>query len=83
MTSVINLDLIKQRRLEKGYSNSDMAEILKLRDRTAYYRRENGDYKFQAAELPLLSKALDLPLANFFKLNVSKIETNKKRKKEE
>lgn len=82
MTSAINLDLIKQKRLEKGYSNSDMARMLKLRDKVAYYRRENGDYKFQATELPFLSKALDIPLANFFTFNVSKIETNAKRKKE-
>lgn len=78
MSSDIDLALIRRKRIEKGYSNNYMAKKLKLRDKAAYYRRENGDYKFKITELPVLSSVLDIPLANFFTQNVAKFEMKAK-----
>ncbi|MBW0437234.1 helix-turn-helix domain-containing protein [Lactobacillus crispatus] len=66
MKKQINLSLIKKKRLELGFSNEDMANSLGLASPDKYFRREHGTYKFQAAELPALSKKLEIPLEKIF-----------------
>ena len=66
MKKDLNLALIKKRRLELGYSNEDMAKSLGLASSDKYFRREHGVYKFQASELPALSKKLNIPLEKIF-----------------
>lgn len=66
MKKKINLSLIKKKRLELGFSNEDMANSLGLASPDKYFRREHGTYKFQAAELPALSKKLEIPLEKIF-----------------
>lgn len=66
MKKDLNLALIKKRRLELGYSNKDMAKSLGLASSDKYFRREHGVYKFQASELPALSKKLNIPLEKIF-----------------
>lgn len=66
MKREINLALIKKKRLELGYSNEDMAKSLGLASSDKYFRREHGVYKFQASELPALSKKLEIPLEKIF-----------------
>lgn len=66
MKRQINLSLIKKKRLELGFSNEDMANSLGLASPDKYFRREHGTYKFQAAELPALSKKLEIPLEKIF-----------------
>ena len=61
-----NLALIRERRLKRGFSNEDMAKSLGLASSDKYFRREHGIYKFQASELPALSKKLGIPLEKFF-----------------
>ena len=43
-----------------------MAKSLGLASSDKYFRREHGVYKFQASELPALSKKLDIPLEKIF-----------------
>ena len=66
MKKQINLSLIKKKRLELGFSNEDMANSLGLASPDKYFRREHGTYKFQAAELPALSKKREIPLEKIF-----------------
>ena len=66
MKKQINLSLIKKKRLELGFSNEDMANSLGLASPDKYFRRAHGTYKFQAAELPALSKKLEIPLEKIF-----------------
>lgn len=62
----INLVLIQERRKELGYSNEEMAKSLGLASSDKYFRREHGIYKFQASELPALSKKLGISLEKIF-----------------
>lgn len=66
MKKEINLALIRERRLKRGYSNEDIAKSLGLASSDKYFRREHGVYKFQASELPALSKKLGIPLEKIF-----------------
>ena len=66
MKKEINLALIRERRLKRGFSNEDMSKSLGLASSDKYFRREHGIYKFQASELPALSKKLGIPLEKFF-----------------
>lgn len=63
----INLDFIKKRRKSLGISQADVAKKLKLKTPEKYNRRENGEYKFQAVELPLLAKALEVGIEDLYK----------------
>lgn len=56
------------------YTVSEMAELLDLRSPDKYFRRESGEYNFQVNELPALSKALGMPIENFFCYRFAKIE---------
>ncbi|MDT2597097.1 helix-turn-helix domain-containing protein [Enterococcus dongliensis] len=73
----VNLKLIKEKRVEKGYSFSKIADLMGFNDKAKYYRREKGEYKFNPEELPAVAKILDIPISKIFVLKVSKIETNK------
>lgn len=77
MTYTINLQLIKDKRHEYGYTMQEMAETLGLKTRADYFKRENGDTRFKSVELPILSKKLHIPISHFFNQKVEKIETNK------
>ena len=65
----INLDLIKKKRLEKGYSIDDMANLLGLTNGSMYWKRENGDYNFKAEEVMKLSVILTIPVNDLFLSN--------------
>lgn len=71
----VNLQLIKDTRLEKGLSLQEMADSLGFNDKVKYYRRETGEYKFHPEELPLVAKTLEIPIEKIFERKVSKIET--------
>ncbi|MBO0430468.1 helix-turn-helix transcriptional regulator [Vagococcus fluvialis] len=62
----VNLDLIKETRQDKGYSLNDMAIKLGFNNKSKYYRRETGEYKFQPEELPALAKILGIPIEKIF-----------------
>lgn len=75
MAYKINLQLIKQKRLEKKLTLQEMAEALGLGSKSDYYKRESGDTRFKSTELPLLATKLGVPINSFFTPNVEKIET--------
>ena len=75
MAYTINLQLIQKKRKEQGYSLQEMADLLGLKTRSEYFKRENGDYRFKSVELPALAKALKVPMSYFFTQKVDKIET--------
>ena len=62
----INLDIIRNKRIEKGISLEKMAKLLSLANGSVYYKRENGDYKFRPEELPILARTLECDLLIFF-----------------
>lgn len=70
----VNLILIKKKRIEKGYSLQEMAELIGFSDKVKYYRRETGEYNFKPEEIPLVAKTLGIPVKKFFVQKVSKIE---------
>ncbi len=72
----VNLQLIKDSRLEKGYSLQEMADLMGFNDKAKYFRRETGEYNFKPEEIPQAAKILGIPLKNFFIKKVSKIEIN-------
>lgn len=72
----VNLSLIKKRREYLNMTRSQVAEALDL-PYDKYSRRENGDYKFKAEELPALSETLMLPLEKIFINDFSKTENKK------
>ena len=63
----INLPFIRARRIELKLSQSKMAKSLNLRTPEKYSRRENGEYNFQAVELPILAKTLEVELQDLYK----------------
>lgn len=63
----VDLELIKQRRNDLGISQKEMASSLGLRAIEKYSRRESGEYKFQATEIPLLARQLKIPIEKIFK----------------
>lgn len=66
----MNLKLIKDKRIEKGYSCEYMAREIGLKERALYYKRETGEYKFKVSEIPTLIKILDLNYEKIFELDV-------------
>lgn len=75
MAYQININLIKQKRLEKGYTLQEMATFLGLKGRTEYYKREHGDTRFTSVELPVLSKKLGISMNRFFIKKIENIAT--------
>lgn len=75
----LNLNLIKEKRKEKGYNIDEMAYKLGLTNGSMYYKREAGDYKFKPEELMMVAEILEIPFNELF-LSViySKKEINSK-----
>lgn len=75
---ILNLELIKQKRNERGLSIDEMAEKLSLTNGSMYWKREAGQYKFKPEELAVLSKVLRIPMTRLFLSKpYSKTEINK------
>ena len=72
MTYVLNLELIKQKREEKHLTLQQMADALGIKDRWKYYKRENGDTKFKASEIPIIVSVLDIPYQKIFDIKLRK-----------
>lgn len=62
----VNLKLIKEKRIEKGYTMDVMASKLGLTNGSMYSKRENGHYNFKAEELMMVSKILKIPFTHLF-----------------
>ena len=62
----MNLDFIKERRLELGISQQKMAELLGFKNDSTYLKYEKGIYSFKAEMLPNLAKVLNCSMEKFF-----------------
>lgn len=75
----VNLEIIKSKRKEKGYTIDKMADKLGLSNGSMYWKREAGHYKFKPEELMLLSNILKIPMKTLFLSDVySKTEISPK-----
>lgn len=72
-----DLSYIKRKREELNLTHQEMAEKLGYKNGSTYLKYENGTYLFRADILPILAKALNCDISNFFTSNVAKIATNK------
>jgi transcriptional regulator with XRE-family HTH domain len=62
----INLEFIKKRRLERGFTQKQMAEKLGFCNASIYNKIELGHYKMPAEIMPQLAKILKCKITNFF-----------------
>ena len=67
MLKLLDLKFIKKRRSELGISQQKMAEILGFKNASTYLKYEKGIYAFKAEMIPVLAKALNCEIGNFFK----------------
>lgn len=67
MKTDIDLDFIKNRRIELGLSITEMAKSLGFKDGSSYWRYEKGEYKLKAYMLPKIAEILNCNIENFFK----------------
>lgn len=73
MSYQVNLKLIKEKRLEKGYTYEKTANLLGLESRSMYFKREAGETSFKNNELPVLADILGIDLKKIFTHNVEEI----------
>ncbi|WP_125710139.1 helix-turn-helix domain-containing protein [Lacticaseibacillus porcinae] len=66
MSYQINLELIQNTRESKGVSLTHMAKVLGLPSAEKYSRREKGEYRFRATEIPAVSRELGIPYEKIF-----------------
>lgn len=62
----VNLNFIKERRLQLGLTLLEVAHALGLKNAGNYYKYENGEYQLSAAMLPPLAKILNCKIDDFF-----------------
>lgn len=75
---VINIELIKKKRLEKGYSSEDMSMMMGYEGANAYFRKEKGDRKFSLEDVSKVSDILGIPIQEiFFNNGITELETKK------
>lgn len=70
----LNLKFIKQRRLELGLNQDEVATALGMNGKANYSRYENGLYTFDSNHVPLLAKVLQVSIDDLYTQKVSKIE---------
>lgn len=62
----IDIERVKQARIDKGLSIMEVSEALGYKSYVAYYRKEEGMRKFSTNDVIGLSKLLDLELDDIF-----------------
>lgn len=70
----LNLKFIKERRIELGLNQDDVAAALGMSGKANYSRYENGIYTFDSNHVPLLAKALKVSIDDLYTQKVTKIE---------
>lgn len=70
----LDLNYIKNRRIELNITLQEMAKCLGFKNSSTYLKYENGLYSFKAGQLPLLAKALECEISDFFSKIVAKME---------
>jgi transcriptional regulator with XRE-family HTH domain len=62
----LNLDLIRERRLELNLNLQEMADHLGFKHASTYMKYERGIYSFKADHVPLLAIHLKFPVEDLF-----------------
>ncbi|WP_020006328.1 helix-turn-helix domain-containing protein [Salinicoccus albus] len=62
----INIRRIKEERVAKGFSISEMSEALGYQSYVAYYRKEEGQRRFSTNDVAKIAEKLDLDLDKIF-----------------
>ncbi|MGE6370605.1 helix-turn-helix transcriptional regulator [Planococcus kocurii] len=75
----VNLLLIKELRVQKKMSQSEMAEELGFNNMWTYHRKERGEQSFTAEELNILAKFHKKKMENFFVKEVAENANKEKR----
>ena len=70
---MLNLQYIKERRIELSKTLQELADLLDIKNASTYMKYENGTYAFKAEQLPKLAKALKCEITDFFIIKVAKI----------
>lgn len=63
---VVNLNLIKELRVKKGFSIEEMATILGYEGYQAYYNKEKGIRKMSVEDIATISFILKVPIKKLF-----------------
>lgn len=71
----VDLEKIRSSREKMGVTKTEMAQALHLSGTDKYTRRESGEYKFKATEIPVLSQVLHIPME---KILVSSLRKSKR-----
>lgn len=64
--SQLDLNVLKRKRLEKGYSMQYMAEALGFKTAASYLNYERGTSELRADMLPVLAKTLGCSIETFY-----------------
>lgn len=68
---------LREIRNNRDISALDMAEVLGLQTKAAYYKKESGSIKFSLEEAGLIARFLDMKIEDiFFDDEVAETETN-------
>lgn len=70
----LSLGYIKNRRIELGITQQEMAESLGFKNSSTYLKYESGAYAFKAEQLPTLAKTLNCSINDFFNKNIAETE---------
>nr|DAM13492.1 MAG TPA: Helix-turn-helix XRE-family like protein [Caudoviricetes sp.] len=62
----LNLNFIKNKRIELNLSLQEVARELGFKNASNYLKYENGEYSFKADMLPKLANILGCKIENFF-----------------
>lgn len=63
---VVNLNLIKELRVKRGYSIQEMATLLGYDGYQSYYNKEKGIRKMSAEDVAKISFVLKVPIKKLF-----------------
>ena len=68
----VNLDLLKELRIEKGYSVEEMSKMMGFESYQGYYYKESGARKMGADDIAKAAEILKVPIEKlFFAKNVT------------
>lgn len=62
----LDLELIHEKRIEKGFTTQQMADFLGVKGKSSYSKRESGETGFKSVEIPVLSDILGIPIGKIF-----------------
>lgn len=62
----VNLDLLKELRIEKGYSVEEMSKMMGFESYQGYYYKESGARKMGADDIAKAAEILEVPIQMLF-----------------